>query len=169
MEEQDSFERCFRALFTERFPGVFRMLDRLSGDPDLAADLAQETFVKLYRRGSPPDAPGAWLATVALNLFRNSRRTGARRASLLTFDRAAAVHSDPLPPPSARAEADESRARVRRALEALPERERHLLVLRAEGHSYRELAEILGLAEPSVGTLLARARASLAREMSDGA
>lgn len=47
---------------------------------------------------------------------------------------------------------------VRRALDALAPRERALLLMRAEGYSYRELAVALQLTETSVGTLLARAR-----------
>jgi DNA-directed RNA polymerase specialized sigma24 family protein len=40
----------------------------------------------------------------------------------------------------------------------LPLRERELLLLRAEGYSYRDIASALELNETSVGTLLARAR-----------
>jgi RNA polymerase sigma-70 factor (ECF subfamily) len=53
---------------------------------------------------------------------------------------------------------EESRRRVRVAVDRLPERERHLLLLRAEGYSYRDIALSLELNEASVGTLLARAR-----------
>ena len=43
-------------------------------------------------------------------------------------------------------------------IDHLPERERQLLLLRAEGYSYRDLARALDLEESSVGTLLARAK-----------
>ena len=47
---------------------------------------------------------------------------------------------------------------MRAALDRMSERERRLLLLSVEGFSYREIARGLGLHEPSVGTLLARAR-----------
>ena len=47
---------------------------------------------------------------------------------------------------------------MRRALDRVPERDRHLLLLRAEGYSYREIAAALQIQETSVGTLLARAK-----------
>ena len=47
---------------------------------------------------------------------------------------------------------------ARRALDALPERERRILLLRYEGYSYREIARAFDLPETSVGTFLARAR-----------
>ena len=50
------------------------------------------------------------------------------------------------------------RAKVRDALNRLSLRERELLLLRAEGYSYRDLAAVLELNETSVGTLLARAK-----------
>jgi DNA-directed RNA polymerase specialized sigma24 family protein len=49
----------------------------------------------------------------------------------------------------------------------MPERERHMLLLSAEGYSYREIAETLDLHEPSVGSLLARARQAF-RECYEG-
>jgi RNA polymerase sigma-70 factor (ECF subfamily) len=153
-----SFHDAFAALFDEEFPRLFRYVDRLSGEPELAADVAQEAFVKLYRRGSMPDAPRAWLVTVAMNLFRNARTTRSRRLRLLTPALSERALADPPPSPEAAALAAESRRRVRAALDALPERDRQVLLLQAEGYAYREIAAALGLNEASVGVFLARAR-----------
>lgn len=165
MPTEADFEGDFAALFEAQFPRLFRYLDRLGGDPDLASDLAQEAFVRLYRRGAFPDSPEAWLVTVATNLFRNNRNTGSRRRRLLTPSRGESAHGDVTPDPSTGLDAEESRREVRAALDRLPEREQQLLLLRAEGFSYRELAHILGMAEGSVGTLLVRAREALKQEM----
>lgn len=140
------------------FARLFRCLDRISGDPALAQDLAQEAFVRLYRRGALPDAPEAWLISVALNLFRNSRASVRRRSELLTPARGARIHSDPEPSPEVAVEQGDARRAVRMALDGLPEREREMLLLFAEGFSYRDIAAVVGLKEASVGTLLARAR-----------
>lgn len=153
----DAFERSFTDVFTSHFTRLYRFLDRLSGEPELAADLAQETFIRLYQRRSLPDRPEAWLITVALNLFRNQRSMRARRRALLTHSRGARVHSDPPPAPGEEAD-DGMRERVRAAIEGLSERDRALLLLRAEGFAYRDIALALDLNEASVGTLLARAK-----------
>ena len=159
-DSASSFRDQFAVLFNEEFPRAFRYLDRVSGDPDLAADLAQESFVRLYRRGAMPDEPRVWLLTVAMNLFRNTMSSRSRHARLLTEARAQSSLSDPSPSASEVREAHEVRDHVRATLDGMPERDRHLLLLRAEGYSYRELAAALGLHEASVGTLLARARAA---------
>lgn len=145
------FDESFALLFEAQFPRLFRYLDRLSGEPDLAADLAQEAFIRLYRRGVMPDRPEVWLVTVALNLLRNSRSTYTRRLRLLARWTQPAESTEPSPE---RSEAEP----VRTALRQLPEREREMLLLRAEGYSYREIATALNLNEASVGTLLARAK-----------
>jgi RNA polymerase sigma-70 factor, ECF subfamily len=149
-------DRCVE-LFEANFHRLYRYLDRVSGDGELAADLAQEAFIRLYRRGSLPDAPEAWLISVALNLFRNARSTQKRRERLLTMVRAEAAHSDPAPSPESAAAAADTRRRVRSTIARLSERERSLLLLKAEGYSYRDIATALGLNEASVGTLLGRA------------
>ena len=140
------------------FPRVRRFLDRLSGDPALAADIAQDTFVRLYRRGEPPEQPVAWLITVALNLLRNSWSTEARRQRLLSSVRSDMSLADPSRGPDETAEVGELQQRVRGALARLPERERQLLLLRGEGYRYHELATALALNPASVGVLLARAK-----------
>ncbi len=157
-ETAASFHQQFTAAFDANFARLYRFLDRLSGEPELADDLAQEAFVRLYRRGSMPDAPAAWLISVAMNLFRNSRTTRNRRQRLLTAARAAQAHADPPPAPDLAVIAEETRRRVRATVDGMPDRERRLLLLQAEGFSYREIAAGLELQEASVGTLLARAR-----------
>jgi len=153
-----SFHDRFVELFNAHFHRLYRYLDRLSGDPELAADLAQEAFVRLYRRGSLPDSPPAWLITVAMNLFRNARSQASRRLRLLTSARGETLLADAPPSPAEATDLDDSRRRVRAALDRLPEREGRMLLLRAEGYSYRDIAAALDLNEASVGTLLARAK-----------
>jgi RNA polymerase sigma-70 factor (ECF subfamily) len=158
--EPASFRAQFEALFEEHFQRVYRVLDRLTDDGELAADLAQDAFARLYQRGSVPDQPGAWVITVAMNLLRNARSTVSRRGRLLTPARAALAHGEPTLSPMEGAAAGEERRRVRDALDNLPERDRAMLLLMAEGYAYKDIAAALELNEASVGTLLARARSA---------
>jgi RNA polymerase sigma factor (sigma-70 family) len=155
--ETDAFPDAVAALYHAHFASLFRYLDRLTGDPDMAKDFAQDTFVRLHRRGSLPDDPRAWLAAVASNLVRDHRRQSRRRAELVLQFASDAAPPSETPPTDATVIVREARSQVRTALDALPERDRMLLLLRHEGYSYRELAHAVGVAEGSVGTLLIRA------------
>lgn len=154
-----AFEETFREEFERRYQPLARYLARLTGNSATAADLAQEAFVRLLRRGSMPDDTRAWLVSVAHNLLRNERQQSKRRAEILAERRLEVVCGDEstVADPT---EAAERQAWVRSALDALPERERQMLLLRYDGFSYREIAQALSLHEASVGTLLARAKAA---------
>jgi RNA polymerase sigma factor (sigma-70 family) len=152
-----SFDTAFRTVFRERYPGLFRYLNRLAGDAALADDIAQEAFVRLYRRGAMPDDPPAWLITVAHNLFRNERRRLGRHWRLLRGQAFLLVAPAAAPGADERLLSNERVRLVRRALERLPLRDRQLLLLRHEGYSYRQVARLLHLNQNSVGTMLARA------------
>ena len=152
------FAHGFARYFRAQHDRLFRVLDRLTGDPDLAADLTQEAFIRLHGRGAMPDAPDAWIITVALNLFRNVQVSARRRRELLTLERGAALHSEPARQDESTDAEDDRRQRVRSALQSLPQRDRELLLLRAEGYAYRDLAAALSLNSASVGVLLARAK-----------
>jgi len=167
-EADRPFDDRFAALFNDHYHRLFRYVDRLSGDADLAADVTQEAFVRLYRRGSMPDVPGAWLVSVAMNLFRSVRSAHSRRFRLLTPDRGKRAHSDPAPSPDARVQAIDQQQRVRFALDQVPERERRMLLLQAEGYSYHEIATMLDVNEASVGTLLARAKREFRQHYTEG-
>ena len=160
MRADSSFDAEFRRVFESRFPSLFRYLDRLTGDAALAADVAQETFIRLYRRGAMPENVPGWLASVANNLVRDEHRRSARRLRLLAREALDSSGGDALALPDTQLVIEERRRAVRAALDHMRERERQLLLLRHEGYSYRELAAALGLTESSVGTLLSRAKAA---------
>ena len=153
-----AFEAEFREAFAARFAELFRVVDRYLGDAGLASDIAQETFVRLYRRGAMPDDLRAWLVSVALNQARDEQRGSARRIRLLKRFAPEELMGDATPSPEEELLSAERRSLVRRALEQLPSRDRALLLLREEGYSYRELSVALELGEGSVGTLLSRAK-----------
>ncbi len=88
--------------------------------------------------------------------MRRERQSGLRRG--VSRRRRLRQHR---PPTAFAGDADpgpEARRAARAALDRLEERERRLLLLRHEGFSYREIAEALGVAETSVGSLLLRAK-----------
>ncbi len=158
---QDSFETEFAQLFEQRFAGLFRYLLHLTGERELAADFAQDAFVRLYRRGELPVTPAAWLVTVASNLLRDHRRSTRRQLALLS------ARHDPgnerVPGAEGHVLAEERRTQVRAALARLGTRDRQALLLRHSGHSYREIAVALQVAETGVGTMLVRASLAFRR------
>jgi RNA polymerase sigma factor (sigma-70 family) len=155
--ERTAFVDDVAALFHAHYESLYRYLDRLVGDADLASDLAQETFVRLYQRGSIPDEPRGWLLAVAMNLLRDHSRRAKRRGALIAKHASAALLSAQSEQADAALLSNEASARVRVALESLSPRDRQLLLLRQEGYSYREMANAIGVAEASIGTTLVRA------------
>ena len=158
-EDRAAFERLYR----DHAPVVRRHLIYLTGDRATAEDLTQETFGRLYEHAFTDDAadlrdPRAWLLTVASNLAYNHFRTESRRSLReLSADVGAAQHAD-----------IDDVLDVRRALYELDARDRVVLMLRHSGFSYAEVAEAVGVAPSSVGTILARAQRRF-REVYEGA
>ena len=150
-------------LFENHHEALYRYLVRLSGDPDVAADAAQEAFVRLLQRPPLAAAERAWLFKVGTNYVLDSRRTSARRGRLLD-GRVESTMGDPPGDPHASLEADERRRAVMAALARLSDKERVAILMREEGFAHREIAEAVGTTTGSVGTLLARALERLARE-----
>jgi len=151
------------ALFKNHHDALYRYLVRLSGDPDVAADAAQEAFVRLVERPPLGNSERPWLFKVATNYVFENRRTAARRARLID-GRAEETMGDAPHDPHSRVEALQRGHVVTAALERLSEKERVAILMREEGFSYREIADALGTTTGSVGTLLARALEHLARD-----
>jgi RNA polymerase sigma-70 factor (ECF subfamily) len=154
----------FEATFLRHYGRVHGLLRRLLGSDEAAEDAAQEVFLRLYRHESPPaddEGLGRWLTRVAtnvgLNILRSDRRQSARVQRTALLERADEPgHEERQDPASAAVEHEEA-ALVRSVLDGMGERARTILILRHGGLAYTEIADALGLAPGSVGTLLARA------------
>ncbi|MGH7570536.1 MAG: RNA polymerase sigma factor [Gemmatimonadota bacterium] len=157
MSRDEAFAEGFRRIFTEEFEGLFRYLNRLTGDPALAKDIAQEAFVRLYQRGEWPRDRRAWLAAVSNNLVRDEHRKRSRRRSLHESQPTLFMYAEPEPAPDEELVIRERRRRVRGALDRLPHRYRQALLMRYEGHSYQEIASALDYRASGVGKLIVRA------------
>lgn len=149
--------RGTEALFARHHPALERYLARLTGDPDLASDVAQEAFVRLLEQPAAPAQPRPWLFRVATNLVRDAARQSRRHRELGTEERLGRAHGDSPPAPDREVERDDARRIVRTALDALSDKEREALLMREEGFKHREIADALGTTTGSIGTLLRRA------------
>lgn len=144
----------YEEVFDRHYAALFRYLHRLTGDADVADDLAQEAFIRLLEKDVTDEGIRSWLFTVARNLVRDRSRVRSRREELL--DQYDTGPSRPRRPDET-AERKERVEAVRAALDELSERDRTMLLLREEGFKYSEIAEVVGVKPSSVGTLLARA------------
>jgi RNA polymerase sigma-70 factor (ECF subfamily) len=147
------------ALYQEVYPGLVRYLHRKVWDADRAVELAQDVFVRAL--ATRPENPRAWLFTIAANLATDETRLVIRRRKHLALLKLETAADPPRVDPVASMEAEERSAAVRRALDALNERDREVLLLRDAGLSYPEIAERTGLAVGAIGTTLCRARKRL--------
>ncbi len=160
-------DQSFEALFRAEYARVAGIANRVLMDQHEAEDVAQEVFVDFHRlhSASAQYAP-AWLhraaAHTALNRLRGSRRRQKREVAQ------AAEESDRVLDPQKLFEVSEDRRQVREALARLAPKPAAVLVLRASGLSYAEVAQALGVGIGQVGTLLRRAEASLRKEVTRG-
>ncbi|ACV62658.1 RNA polymerase, sigma-24 subunit, ECF subfamily [Desulfofarcimen acetoxidans DSM 771] len=155
----------FKAMFDDHYPTVCRQLTYLLGNRFAAEDVAQETFLKLYR--TPPRDKGnlaGWLFRVSRNLafdYLRSEKSRGRREERNKIWSEGCTEALSCEEAVMRKEAI---TLVHQALQNLSERDRACLLLRFSGAGYEEIAEITGIKYSSVGTVLARARARFKQE-----
>jgi len=151
---------------------LFHYLIRCLQNEDDAADVAQETFVRVYqnRMKFRPDAKfSTWLYTIASNLVKTRYRFRTRHPEVSldaeneqtghSFRESLPAHG---PTPSDRLLADERADTVRKAVAALPEELRTPLILAEyEERSQAEIGAILGCTAKAVETRIYRARQQL--------
>lgn len=152
-------------IYREHSAVLFRYVVRLTGDAELAADVVHDTFIKLSEMPPRSPNPRNWLYRVATNLVRERRRTAGRRLRLVQGGAERLPHGDAPVPPDVLLEQREARDAVRAALAELPERDRAVLLMRADGMAYHEIAQAIGTTTQSVGTILMRAMRKLTRQL----
>jgi RNA polymerase sigma-70 factor, ECF subfamily len=156
---------AFAGFYERSARPLWAYLARVSGEPALADDLMQESYVRFLLADSPQDGEVAarrYLFRIATNLLKDHWR------------RAKSTPIDEIPEElfavGAGTEQNETRALLDPAMKALRPRDRQLLWLAyAEGYSHREIAEVTGLASASIRLLLFRARRRIALFLRDQA
>jgi RNA polymerase sigma-70 factor (ECF subfamily) len=148
----------FHSLFARYSRDVYRFALYLSGDPSLAEEIAQETFVRVWvasdeiREGTVK----GYLLTIARNLFLAEGKRAAKKVAL------DAELCDPQPGPVAVVSGRLELVAVLEALQTLPEMDRAALLMHAQdGLSHAAVARALGLSVPAVKVRVHRARIKL--------
>jgi RNA polymerase sigma-70 factor, ECF subfamily len=167
----DGDDAAFSEVFAVIGQRVLRFLRRLCGADDLAQDLLQETLLRMHQaRGAfrPGAAVLPWSYTIARNVFIDSARARKRRPVPLS-----SVDPERSVEPAVGAEAEstvlarETARAVERALAAMTDARREAFVLiRFEGMSVADAAEILGATENAVKLRAFQAYESIREEMS---
>lgn len=161
----------FEAQVRRHRDDVFRLACSLLEDRAEAADVTQEVLVKLWhhRAGIEDGKTRAWLLRTARNACLDAlRHRSVRRDALAVSTDGVACTADRAPDPADRAEAADVHRHLWRALRALDEPYRSLVILReTQGLSYDELTDVLDLSMSQVKVYLHRARRRLRHHLSD--
>ena len=169
--DQDAFEQ----LVLRNQNRIYSLAVRMTGDREEGYDLAQDIFLRAWQNLSSFQGNSSfstWLYRLATNLCIDGLRRRKRRQEALPLVR---LEEEPDPAdwtqePQRQLERAELRRAVERGLEALPDAQRQILVLRElSGLSYQEIAQTLELDMGTVKSRLARARLALQKILrSDG-
>jgi RNA polymerase sigma-70 factor (ECF subfamily) len=157
---------AFAPLVESHQERMFRLCERLLGDAEEARDAAQDVFLKAYRKAADVKPQGqvyTWLYRIAVNHCLNKLRR-RKLVRFLRWDAPAEGDSPAFDPPdrgadpAATLDAKRRWQATRLAIGKLPENQRAVLVLvRFEGLSYKQVAEVLGITEGAVESRLVRA------------
>jgi RNA polymerase sigma-70 factor (ECF subfamily) len=160
---------AFEALYREHVGRIYALCLRMTGDVSEAESLAQETFVRAWKRLAEfrGDAAFAtWLHHVAVSVVLTTRRATLRRLQRIeTTDDLERLDRVTAPQPS-----EGSRLDLERAIATLPDGARIVFVLfEIVGYAHAEIARELGIAENTSRAQLHRARGLLRKVLDDEA
>jgi RNA polymerase sigma-70 factor (ECF subfamily) len=174
LQVRDNDAHAFEELMLRYQNRLLSLLAHLVGQRDLAEDLAQEVFLRVYRARNSY-VPGAkfstWLFTIAGNVASNALRSKSRRREVhlapLASDsapqslEAIAVAASGLMP-TRQFDKAEMCAAVQQAIGSLNDRQRMAVLLaKFEHFSYADIAEVMGMSPQAIKSLLSRARCNL--------
>jgi len=146
----------WEAVYSEQLPRVYNYLRYRTGNEALAEDLTSRTFEKAWRdrHRYRRDLAGyaTWLLRIARNVAIDHRRTSHEHAPLEEAAEAPAEGT-----PEEEAVLRSNFARLSALMAVLPEREREILALKyGAGATNRAIADVTGLSESNVGTIIHR-------------
>ena len=166
---------AFEQLVLQYQNPIYNLCLRITGNPEDAADMTQESFLKAWRNLESfhfEAAFSTWLYRLASNTCLDFLRSAKRRRKLsLTVEDESGESQlldlpDPAPTPEASLLTNEENARLGAAMEQLDPEQRRILTLRVVNDlSYTEIAAVLNIKEGTVKSRLARARESLRKKL----
>ena len=161
---------AFRELVRRYGDGVLGYLFRMTGNRDQAEDLFQETFKRVHEKARTFRGGSfkSWLFTIATRIAIDRLRRNKRQPAFQSLE-----SDDPLDAggrnPAEEAAQQELRATVQATVELLPPKQRAALVLAYyQGHTYPEIAAIMGCSLSTVKTHMSRALKTLAGKLPRG-
>lgn len=174
LQVRDNDAHAFEELMLRYQNRLLSLLTHMVGQRDLAEDLAQEVFLRVYRARNSY-VPGAkfstWLFTIAGNVASNALRSKARRrevhfAPLASESAPQSLEAIALAAsglmPTRQLDKAELCAAVQNAIGALNERQRMAVLLaKFEHFSYADIAEVMDMSPQAIKSLLSRARCNL--------
>ena len=170
-------DSAFEKLMDRHKESIFRFIYRFTQNESIAADLAEETFVKVYfnaHRFKPKAKVTTWIFTIALNLCRDYQRKQSRR-NFYSLDKKLdnldnkplidTISSEKINPLEETVKQETLKA-VREAIEKLPRKLKVALILFAiEGRPHKECASLLNCSVKTVETRIYRAKKILRKTL----
>jgi len=175
LQVRDDNAAAFEELMLRYQNRLVTVLEHLMGRREMAEDLAQDVFLRVYR-ARKTYVPGAkfstWLFTIANNVASNALRSLSRRREVHLdardsgpmganpMDQLAVAASGQMP--TRQLDNAEMRDVVQTAVQTLNDRQRMAVLLsKFEGMNYADIAETMDLSPQAIKSLLSRARVNL--------
>jgi RNA polymerase sigma-70 factor (ECF subfamily) len=153
-----------RELYDAQVDRVYRLVYRMVGDAELAADYTQDTFIRTYERLATfrgESALSTWIIAIAISVVYSGQRKVKRQ-----WNREVQLeHAEPMAVTARTADPD-LKARLAEAIDGLPEGYRTVFLMHdVEGYTHEEIGSALGIQEGTSKAQLSRARARLRQQL----
>lgn len=166
-DQSGARESEFERLFAEYSGPIYNYALRMIGDPDRAADIAQDTFIKAYRKlDTLTDASSvrSWIYRIATNTAIDAMRRNKNTVPMGDHEEHAYEQADGGPGPETQVLSGLLDERINRALLRLKANHRQCLILSdVEDMSSQQIGEVMGMSHGAVRVLLCRARGEMRR------
>lgn len=153
-----------RSMYDAHVDRVWRLVYRIVGDADQAADCVQETFIRAFSRLSSfrgESSLGTWIGSIAVTTALNAVRSIKRRGT-----RVVSIEESPETGAEPRTSDPDLRQRLHAAIDALPKGYRTVFLMHdVEGYTHEEIGAALDIAAGTSKAQLSRARARLRSEL----
>lgn len=159
MKEQEIFEQ----LYSEYQDKIFRLCYGYARNPELASDLTQDCFIRVWENiGSFRNEASisTWIYRIAVNnclLYLRKSKSGELLFGTIETD---IPHLD-----DENQKTEESIENLYKAIQKLQEADRAIISMVLEEMSYKEIAEVIGISENSVGVKVHRIKKTLKNEL----